>query len=267
MLARHSPLKQFPEISCMKKILLAAFLSLFTTLSFAQNTRITDRNTIGWLAYSGTIRLDQKWSLHTELQLRGDQLITDPQQNLIRTGINYTLNNKLSLRAGYALAETYNYGDIPLNNLGKQFTEHRIYQMATLNDKSGIFEFSHRFMLEQRWIGRYTNASLTKEDDFVYWNRMRYMFRTNIPLKGRTITDKTPYLAFYDEILIGFGKNVNENIFDQNRLAILLGYRFSPKARIEGGYLNQIAQLSREVNSRNVFQDNKGVLLSTILNF
>lgn len=251
----------------MKKLFLVTFLSFFTIFSYAQNTRITDPNTIGWLAYSGTIKLNQKWSLHTELQLRRDRLITDPQQNLYRTGINYSLNNKLSLRAGYALAETFNYGDIPLNNLGKQFTEHRIYQMATLNDKSGIFEFSHRFMLEQRWIGRYTNTSLTKEDDFVYWNRFRYMFRTNVPLKGRTIVDKTPYLAIYDEIMIGFGKNVNENIFDQNRLAILLGYRFSPKVRLEGGYLNQIAQLSREVNGSNVFQDNKGILLSTILNF
>jgi hypothetical protein len=26
---------------------------------------------------------------------------------------------------------------------------------------------------------------------------------------------------------MGFGKNVNENVFDQNRLAILLGYRFN----------------------------------------
>ena len=251
----------------MKKIVLIAFLSIFSINSFAQNTRITDPNTIGWLAYTGTIRLNQKWGLHTEIQLRRDRLASDPQQNLFRTGVNYTLNNKVGFRVGYALAETYNYGDIPLNIFGKQFTEHRIYQMATLNDKSGIFEFSHRFMLEQRWIGRYTNALLTKEDDFVYWNRMRYMFRTNIPLKGRTIADKTPYLAVYDEILIGFGKNVNENIFDQNRLALLLGYRFSAKARIEGGYLNQIAQLSREVNGRNVFQDNKGILLSTILNF
>jgi len=251
----------------MKKLVLAAFLSVYTIVSFAQNTRITDANTIGWIAYTGTIKLNQKWSLHTELQVRRDRLITKPQQDLYRAGINYTLNNKISLRAGYALAETYNYGDIPLNNLGKQFTEHRIYQMATLNDKSGIFDFSHRFMLEQRWIGRYSSASLTKEDDFVYWNRLRYMFRANIPLKRRTIADKTPYLAVYDEILIGFGKNVNENIFDQNRLAILLGYRFSPKVRIEGGYLNQIAQLSREVNGRNVFQDNKGILLSTILNF
>ena len=251
----------------MYKLTFIVLLSLFTITSNAQNTRISDRNTIGWMAYTGTIKLNEKWGLHTELQFRRDHLIADPQQNLFRTGINYTLNNKLSLRAGYALAETFNYGSIPLNNLGKQFTEHRIYQMATLSDKSGIFEISHRFMLEQRWIGRYTNASLTKEDDFVYWNRMRYMFRTNIPLKGRTIADKTPYLAIYDEIMIGFGKNVNENIFDQNRLAILLGYRLSAKARIEGGYLNQIAQLSREVNGRNVFQDNKGILLSTILNF
>jgi len=251
----------------MKKIVLVCILSFFSIVSFAQNTRITDPNTIGWLAYTGTIRLNQKWGLHTEIQLRRDRLVSDPQQNLFRTGVNYTLNNKVGFRVGYALAETYNYGDIPLNNFGKQFTEHRIYQMATLNDKSGLFEFSHRFMLEQRWIGRYTNASLTKEDDFVFWNRMRYMFRTNIPLKGRTITDKTPYLSVYNEILIGFGKNVNENIFDQNRLAVLFGYRFSPKVRFEGGYLNQIVQLSREVNSRNVFQDNKGILLSTILNF
>lgn len=93
------------------------------------------------------------------------------------------------------------------------------------------------------------------------------MLRLQIPLKGNTIGNKTPYAAVYDELFVGFGKNVNENVFDQNRLGILLGYRFSPKVRIEGGYLNQIVQLSREVNGSNVFQNNKGILLSTILNF
>ena len=79
--------------------------------------------------------------------------------------------------------------------------------------------------------------------------------------------NNTPYAAVYDELFIGFGKNVNENVFDQNRLGILLGYRYSSKLRIEGGYLNQMVQLSREVNGSNVFQNNKGILLSTILNF
>ena len=247
----------------MKNSYLIILFSLFAINSYAQNTRISDRNTIGWLAYNGTVRLNENWALHTELQLRRDDLVSRPQQTLLRTGLNYTPNNKLSFRVGYALAETFNYGGIPLNNLGKQFTEHRSYQMATLSDKSGIFELSHRFMLEQRWIGRYSSPALSKEDEFIYMNRMRYMFRTNIPLKGKAIADKTPYLSVHDEIMIGFGKNVNENVFDQNRIAILLGYRFSPKLRIEGGFLNQSLQFSREINGRNAFQYNNGLIITS----
>ena len=54
-------------------------------------------------------------------------------------------------------------------------------------------------------------------------------------IKSKEIIDKTAYLAIYDEVFIGFGKNVNENIFDQNRVGILLGYRFNPSIRIEAG--------------------------------
>jgi hypothetical protein len=121
-------------------------------------------------------------------------------------------------------------------------------------------------MLEQRWVGRYSNANLTNEDEFPLLNRFRYMFRLQIPLKGKETIDKTPYLSIYDEIFIGFGENVNENIFDQNRIGILLGYRFSSLVRIEAGYLNQTLQLGREVNSRNVFQRNNGIIVNANFN-
>ena len=150
--------------------------------------------------------------------------------------------------------------------MGKDFTEHRLFQMATITDKVCIIDLSHRFLLEQRWVGRYTNANLTKEDEFPLLNRLRYMLRLQIPLKGNEIKDKTPYFAVYDEIFIGFGKNVNENIFDQNRIGILFGYRFSPLVRIEAGYLNQTLQLGREVNNRNVFQQNNGVIMNVVFN-
>ena len=88
-----------------------------------------------------------------------------------------------------------------------------------------------------------------------------------MPLKGKTIENKTPYIALYDEIIIGFGKNVNENVFDQNRVGILLGYKFSSIVRLEGGYLNQTLQLGREVENRNVFQYNNGIIINTIFNF
>ncbi|MDZ4793474.1 MAG: DUF2490 domain-containing protein [Bacteroidota bacterium] len=249
--------------------LLPAVLICFCSYlaSNAQNTRITDKNTIGWYAYTGTVNINKKWSIHTEYQWRRDNVISDWQQSLLRTGINFKVNQKLTLRAGYAWIETFSYGDIPINGFGKQFTEHRAFQMATVNDKMEKLELSHRFMLEQRWIGRYTNAALTKEDDYFFVNRLRYMYRMQIPLKGEIIADRIPYAAIYDEIFLGFGKNVNENVFDQNRLGVLLGYRFSSKVRIEGGFLSQIVQLPREINNRNVFQYNNGLIVHTIFNF
>lgn len=232
---------------------------------FAQNGRITDINSIGWFNYFGTFKLNHKWSIHTEYQWRRDQVIIDWQQSLLRTGINYQLNKEVQLRFGYAWIETFSYGDIPLNAFGKQFTEHRTYQMATINDKIGKVTLSHRFMLEQRWLGRYTSATDTKDDDFLYMNRMRYMIRGQIPLT-KNATNPI-YAAAYNEILIGFGKNVGENVFDQNRIGLLLGKTFNNAFRIEAGYLNQIVQLGREVNNRNVFQYNNGVILNTYFNF
>jgi hypothetical protein len=74
-------------------------------------------------------------------------------------------------------------------------------------------------------------------------------------------------LAIYDEILIGFGANVNENIFDQNRFGVLLGYKYNNSFRLEAGFLNQRVQLGREVNNQNVFQNNSGIIVNTIFNF
>lgn len=240
---------------------------LFINKTFSQNTRITDNNTIGWFNYFGTFKLNNKIGIHTEYQLRRDNFITDKQQGLLRVGLNYQLNSKIQLRLGYAWIETYSYGDIPINGFGKDFTEHRAFEVVTITDKISILDFSHRFMLEQRWVGRYSNALLNTEDEFLFLNRLRYMCRIQLPLKGKTIESKTPYLAIYDEIFVGFGKNVNENIFDQNRFGVLLGYKFNNSLRIEAGYLNQILQLGREVEGRNVFQNNSGLLVNTILNF
>jgi opacity protein-like surface antigen len=252
----------------MKRIKLIIVILFFgsSQYSFSQNIRLNTNNNIGWYNYFGTFKLNSKWGIHTEYQWRRDNIITDWQQSLLRVGVNYQLNPKIQFRIGYAWIETFPYGEIPINGMGKDFTEHRIFQMATLTDKVSILDMSHRFMLEQRWVGRYSNANLTKEDEFPLLNRFRYMFRCQVPLKGMEVKDKTPYVAIYDEIFLGFGENVNENIFDQNRIGILLGYRFSPLVRIEAGYLNQILQLGREVNNRNVFQYNNGLIINANFN-
>ncbi len=214
-------------ISMQTKVFISIFLAITVYFCQAQNSRINDQNTIGWYNYFGTSRLNSKFSIHSEYQWRRNEFVSEWQQSLLRMGINYQIHPKLQLRFGYAWIETFSYGDIPINGMGKDFSEHRIYQMLTLTDKISVFELSHRFMLEQRWVGRYTSVDLLREDEFPFLNRFRYMIRVQLPLKGREIKDNTPYLAIYDEMFVGFGKNVSENVFDQNRLGILIGCRFN----------------------------------------
>lgn len=252
-----------------KKINFLSLMMLFflSKISIAQNTRITDDNAIGWYTYTGTFNLNKKFAVHTEFQWRRENTINDAQQNLLRLGVNYQVIPNVQFRVGYALVETFAYGDIPINSMGRDFTEHRTFQTVTINNKLSRVDFSSRFMLEQRWVGRYSSPNVPNEDVFPFLNRFRYMARFQLPLKGKSIEDKTPYLAVYDEIFVGFGENVNENIFDQNRLGVLLGYRFNKNFRLEAGYLNQIVQLGREVEGRNVFQYNNGLIINTVFNF
>lgn len=220
--------------------------------------RMTDRNTIGW--YNGFVnaRISDGWSMHGEYQWRRDQTISNWQQSLARVSAGYHVSDRMQLRFGYAWIETFPYGDVPINGYGKDFTEHRIFQSIHLTDAVGKLEWSHRLMLEQRWIGKYASAASATEDGYTFLNRARYMARVQYPLATRF------YAAAYDEVMIGFGENIGENIFDQNRLGILLGAKLSPVWRIEAGYLNQIVLLGREIDGRNVIQRNNGVIVNLI---
>jgi len=233
---------------------------------FAQN-RIQDNNSIAWAGIFTTTKFNDKFSWHAEFQCRRVDGIKTPQQNLFRTGINYQPNKKFLFRVGYTNAETFPYGEYPLNSMGKQYSDNRAFEMISIADKVDRIDLTHRFMLEQRFVGKYSSASLPKEDDYSFVNRIRYMFRMQLPLQKNATSNHAPYLVMYDEIFIGFGKNVGENVFDQNRIGVLFGYKFNELVKIEGGYLSQIVQLGREINNKNVFQYNSGVMLNTIWGF
>ncbi len=242
-------------------------LTIFSNITFAQNNRLNHNNTIGWVNYFGTVKATEKMSLQTEYQWRRAAIIKDWQQSLLRLGVTYHWRPSVLLRVGYAWVETFPYGTYPINRLGRDFTEHRIYEMVQLSHQEGRLECSHRFMLEQRFVGRYSTPTQPSEDEYPLLHRARYLFRFQLPLLGRQIKNKTPYVAAYDEVFIGFGNNVNANIFDQNRIGLLLGYRLNKNLRVEAGYINQIIQFGRLINGKNVFQYNNGIILNTNVNF
>lgn len=250
----------------MRAVLSFLFCTAVIATASAQSPRLRDDNAIGWYAYTGTIALSPKWSLHTEYQWRRDEVIRSPQQSLLRIGINRTVHPALTLHTGYAWILTYPYGEYPLNTQGRTFPEHRVYEQAVVTQRIGRVDLLHRYRLEQRWIGRFLDPAAERADDFLYLNRARYMLRVQVPLQGPTLQNGEFYAGAYDEVFVGFGKNVGENVFDQNRLSAFLGFRLNPSFRFEVGYLQQIAQLGREIAGRNVFQYNNGVIASIVLN-
>ena len=238
-----------------------------STFTHAQNDRINTQGTTGWFNYFGTFKVSEKWGIHSEYQWRRDNVITDWQQSLARVGVNYQLTPTVLLRSGYAWIETFPYGELPINGLGRGFTEHRLFQMVQLSQQEGVLDLSHRFMLEQRFVGRYSSAAQEREDEFPLLHRVRYLIRIQAPLKGRVITDRTPYAALYNELFLGFGRNVNANVFDQNRFGLLVGYRVNGSIRVEGGYMNQMLQFGRRIENRSIFQTNHGVIINAHFTF
>lgn len=239
---------------------------LFITpnLSFSQEQRLKDRNTIGWFVYTGTFKIRQKLSLHTEYQWRRINGISSWQQGLFRTGINYSFHKDVSLNAGYAFAETFTYGDYPNSSA---FPEHRIFEQAVLKHEIAKIELSHRFTAEQRFVGKPEIVNTKKNFNWSYLNRFRYRLRTEIPVNLKTGIPNKWRIVLQDEVFVGWGKNIGTNIFDQNRIGLLVGYKINSTLKIEVGYLNQILQQAKRINDRAVFQYNNGFTLATHLSF
>jgi hypothetical protein len=248
----------------MYKITRLICLLLVSLHCSAQSTRIKTYNTIGWYNLAGSTKLTQRFDLYTEYQWRRNHVISTWQQSVLKVGLNYNLNPNVQFRLGYGWIETFPYGKYPVNAMGKDFTEHRIFEMVQLKHKEGILDLSHRFMLEQRFVGKYSSPDLEKEDQFPLVNRMRYLFRLQMPFANPLKTDRYFYGATYDEIMLSFGKNVGVNTFDQNRIGILAGYQFSNKLKLEAGYINQVVQLGRTEDQKNLFQHNNGPIVNLL---
>lgn len=242
-----------------KQISITLFILLFPIISGAQ--RLSDPNTVGWFNMFGTVYLNKKTSVWLEYQWRRDDVITSWQQSLARIGIQRHFSNGVSTLLGYGYIITFPYGDYPAGRY--HIPEHRIFEQLVWNNKIGVIALNNRLRLEQRYVGKVNQAAAEYTiTDWVYLNRIRYQLRATVPLNKKTVEDKTIYIATFDELFVGFGKNVNQNIFDQNRIGLLAGYQFNKSFRAEAGYFNQTVQQAALVGGKEVFQYNHGMMLN-----
>jgi hypothetical protein len=232
----------------MKKLLLIA-LNVWLSFTFYAQRQVSQNDNV-WLSYAGDHKFSQKFGVHLEYQERRSSYGKINQQHLFRTAINYHLLPNCFVSLGYAFVQTYPYGKFAVKT---DFPEHRIYQQLQYSTTLWSFESVLRLRLEQRWsyLPILKNGEYIPNPNAVFTNRVRVLQRFSLPLNNKEIVDKTWYLSTYDELFINFGKNVTQNIFDQNRAFLGLGYKIPKLGRLEFGYMNQLLLKSDGIRLEN----------------
>ena len=80
-------------------------------------------------------------------------------------------------------------------------------------------------------------------DRYSYRNRFRYFVKSVIPL-ARSGQDSRYFVSLYNEVMFNWGRNIRNNIFDQNRAYVALGRRLRGIGSLELRYLQQTVQQS-----------------------
>ncbi len=205
----------------MQRLLIISFflLVLLANVKMA-SAQVEDNFPGGWLMYFGNHSLGEKWSLHSELQLREKNLKGKHEQVLSRIGLLRKVNPNLNLGGGYGFITNY-AGSKELFSPDR--VEHRIWQQMIGVTPLSRVRFEHRLRLEQRWL------------DGDYSNRFRYRLMASIPINQEKLGDGALAIHFYDELFL----NITDNPFDRNRLYGAVGYHFSNSHQIQAGYLRQ----------------------------
>jgi hypothetical protein len=251
----------------MKKILyFNLFVFFISNIALSQTDPKADQMN-GWVFYTGNHKISEKWGLHTEYQFRRNDGFSKPMQHQIRLGLDYNFTKQISASLGWSYIESFAYGDfaeeIPSKYNNYKFNEQRIWQQFIIkHEHIGRFHTDSRFRLEQRFSQSFKNTGTSTEPEFLryddpaegYWKyrqRARYRFRVQMPISNSEMKDNTLFFVAADEIFINFGKHTTANIFDQNRLYLAFGWRFTKDTNIQLGYMNQFIEKSDGLHKEN----------------
>jgi hypothetical protein len=211
-----------------------ACLCLIVFQSFGQKE--TENREQTWLGYFNQTRLTNRSGIWLDLHYRlTGNFYEERSVNIARVGYIYYIADQVKLTAGYAYAKHFAHGASP------DYSEHRPWQQIQWIEKKNGFNMMQWFRVEERYRQTIVEGELT--DDYAFNWRVRYNFSITIPLKGKQVVAKTPFLFLNDELHINAGNNIVNNYFDQNRAFIGLGYQFTSHLNAQLGYMNVFQQL------------------------
>lgn len=220
-------------------ILLLCYILIYNA-SYAQSKT----ENAGWVFITHTQNLSKKIKALADVQVRtGDQFIHF-ETLLLRGALGYTINKEQSAALGYAHKADWTKEDGALT----RSSENRIYEQYLFETKFKRTQATLRLRQEQRFV--------KETDDYQFSQRSRVFLSFQIPLAANADFSQGLYTTIQNEVFLNtqHKEKVNNSFFDQNRLFISLGYRWSKKIDTEIGYMYWLQREAQNDASANIFQ-------------
>jgi hypothetical protein len=218
------------------KIIRFLFLLLTCYVSQAQNVKNVDNQSILWTRYYNLLTLNDKWSLHSEIDNR--IFLKPVEENLfvVRVQSRYKINNDLETGAGFAYFSIATQDPEITTNFN--IPEYRGQQDIIWKQNLGKIILGQRFQIEERFIQNANKEGLLAGTTF-FWR-----FRYRIQGEYFCWKNKNQFLKtlLSGEIMINAGEKIIKNTFDQNRVYAAIQYGINQNIAIEFGYLNSFQQ-------------------------
>ena len=228
----------------MKNIILLSFL-LIPKFSFAQ--KVVEKQQLIWFGYYNSLKFNENWSLHSEIQERQFYNPTAQHQLVFRSNLEKKLIDNWNASVGMTL-----FLQNPNNpNSESNLTVPELRPDIGFNNKQklGFMTINHRYKAEARFFHDLENEKLV--GGFRFSNiRLRYQLGLDFPLLKIAEKEKL-ILKVKDEIMFNVGNKIVKNTFDQNRIYLGLNYKVNADYAIELGYMNWFQQQKSGTNFYN----------------
>jgi hypothetical protein len=212
------------------------FFLLISPILQAQTEKTTIHQSMLWTRYYNILTLNEKWSLHSEIENR---IFTNPIKESsadFRFQGRYKLNEYFEMGAGVA----YFVSPMDVSGTNDKFYigDYRLQQDIILKQSIGNYGISNRLQLDERWIENATKQGLTSG---TYLNlRLRYRLQVDHFFWKK----EAKYFKgiINDEIMFNIDHNTVYNTFDQNRIYIAGQMGFNKSLSLEVGYMKAFQQ-------------------------
>jgi len=197
----------------------------YHTFCYSQNELGT------WSTTNINLKINDKWQVFAESQLRSLKFYDNFHYYEIKTGITYKIKPNFYVNSGFGNYNTYSEnGDFATPIKQKEI---RTWIQLVFKNQFNFMSVEHRYRAEQR----FTNLG--------YRNRFRYRLSAKVPIfKGK---EKEYFLLGWNEL---FFTN-NEPFFERNRLFLGGGFDINKNLAIQTGYIYQFDYKINDETGRN----------------